>query len=68
MKIRVIIKETQVTEFTYEVEQATNLDEAKKVALQQHRTHFSTCPCYLYRMVPQPTNLEIGGCEMVSYD
>lgn len=68
MKVRVIIKETQVTEFTYEVEQVTSLDEAKKVALQQHRTHFAARPCYLYHMVPQPTNLEIGGCEMVSYD
>lgn len=68
MKIRVVIKETQVTEFTYEVEQVTNLDEAKKVALQQHRTHFAMYPCYLYRMVPQPTDLKIGGCEIVSYD
>lgn len=64
MNVRVTIKEVQVTEYTYEVQDVNSLTQGEQVALKCHGTHFAPKPCHLDRIVPRPRNVKVGKVEL----
>ena len=64
VKINVIVQETQVTEYTYEVTDVNSIETAKKAALQAVRRQYQP-KAWMLRKVPYPPTFSVSGCEVV---
>ena len=64
MKVRVIVRETQVTEKTYEIDGVNTLETAGKCAMRAATGQFQP-NAFLYRVVPYPPTKKIATYEIV---
>ena len=64
MKVNVVVRATQVTEYTYEISGVNSLEAAKKCAMRAANLQFQP-NAWMARKVPYPPTLSIGTCEIV---
>ena len=64
VKINVTVRETQITEYTYEITGVNSIEAAKRVALQA-ANHKYQSNAWVLRKVPYPPTLSTHGCEVV---
>lgn len=64
MKVNVIVRETQVTEYTYEISNVNSLEAAQKCAMRAASRQYQP-NTWMLRKIPYPSTLSVHSCEVV---
>ena len=64
MRVNVIVRATQVTEYTYEISNVNSLEAAQKCAMRAANQQYQP-NAWMLRKVPCPPTLSTYSCEVV---
>lgn len=64
MKINVVVRATQITEYTYEISGVNSIEAAQKCAIRAANKQFQP-NAWMSRKVPCPPTLSVDTCEVV---
>ena len=64
MKVNVVVRATQVTEYTYEISNVNSLEAAQKCAMRAANLQYQP-NAWMLRKVPYPPTLSAYSCEVV---
>lgn len=67
MKVNVIVRATQITEYTYEVSGVNSIEAAQKCAMRAASRQYQP-NAWMSHKIPYPPTLSVSTCEIVKID
>ena len=64
MKVNVVVRATQITEYTYEVSGVNSIEAAQKCAMRAASRQYQP-NAWMSHKVPDPPSLRVHSCEVV---
>ena len=64
MKVNVVVRATQITEYTYEISGVNSIEAAQKCAIRAANRQYQP-NAWMSHKVPYPPTLSVHSCEVV---
>lgn len=67
MKVNVVVRATQITEYVYEISGVNSIEAAQKCAMRAANKQYQP-NAWMSRKVPYPPTLSVHSCEVTEID